>query len=129
MAPIVAFALLYASGVGAAIAQDSYPNKPIRWVIPYATGGGTDVIARPIALKLGEVLGKPVVHENRGGGAGLIAGEYVAKAAPDGHTLLVGSGNTHTFSTLLFSKVPYDTVYSRPPVRRGRSSTNSTPTL
>jgi tripartite-type tricarboxylate transporter receptor subunit TctC len=97
-------------------AQGSYPDRPLRWIIPYASGGGTDVIARPIALKLGEVLGRPIVYENRAGGGGLIAGEYVAKAAPDGYTLLVGSGNTHTFATLLYSKVPYDPVKDFAPI-------------
>ena len=78
-------------------APQAYPTKPIRWIIPYAPGGGTDVIARPIAIRLGEVLGVPIVYENRAGGGGLIAGETVARAAPDGYTLLVGSNNTHIF--------------------------------
>lgn len=102
-------ALLAASGV-TAHAQGAFPNKPIRWIVPYAPGGGTDVIARPIAIKLGETLGQPIVYENRGGGGGLIAGEFVAKAAPDGYTQLVGSGNTHTFPTLLYDKIGYDPV-------------------
>ncbi|HTE14486.1 MAG TPA: tripartite tricarboxylate transporter substrate binding protein, partial [Burkholderiales bacterium] len=97
-------------------AQNNYPNKPIRWIVPYAAGGGTDVIARPIALKLGEVLGQPIVYENRGGGGGLIAGEFVARSAPDGYTLLVGSGNTHTFPTLLNDKVQYDPVRDYAPI-------------
>src|SRR5215216_7572736 len=111
MLRIVVIALLSAAGSCNVWAQgpstrsgQAYPTKPIRWIIPYASGGGTDVIARPIALKLGEVLGVAIVYENRGGGGGLIAGETVAKAAPDGYTLLVGSGNTHTFPTLLYEK-------------------------
>jgi tripartite-type tricarboxylate transporter receptor subunit TctC len=98
------------------IAQNSYPSKPIRWIIPYATGGGTDVIARPIAIRLSEVLAQQIIYENRGGGGGLIAGEFVAKAAPDGYTLLVGSGNTHTFPTLLFEKIQYDPVKDYNPI-------------
>ena len=109
-------ALIAAAGISSAWAQSNYPNKPIRWIIPYASGGGTDVIARPIALKLGEVLGVPIVYENRGGGGGLIAGEIVARSAPDGYTLLVGSGNTHTFPTLLYDKVPYDPVKDYAPI-------------
>ena len=70
-------------------AAGNYPNKPIRWIIPYAPGGGTDVIARPIALKMAEVLGQQIVYDNRGGGNGLIAAEFVARSAPDGYTLLV----------------------------------------
>ena len=108
--------LLYALGIAAAYAQGAYPNKAIRWIIPYAPGGGTDVIARPIAIKLGEALGQPIVYENRGGGGGLIAGEFVAKSAPDGYTMLVGSGNTHTFPTLLYDRVQYDPVKDYTPI-------------
>ena len=104
------------STVSPVFAQGGYPNKPIRWVVPYAPGGGTDVIARPIALRLGEVLGQPIVYENRGGGGALIAGEFVARSAADGYTLLVGSGNTHTFPTLLFDKVQYDPVKDYAPI-------------
>jgi tripartite-type tricarboxylate transporter receptor subunit TctC len=109
-------ALLCAAGVSTAAAQGAYPNKPIRWVIPYAPGGGTDVIARPLALKMGEALGQPIVYENRPGGGGLIAGAFVAKAAPDGYTQLVGSGNTHTFATLLYDKPGYDPVKDYAPI-------------
>jgi tripartite-type tricarboxylate transporter receptor subunit TctC len=100
----------------AASTAPAYPTKPIRWIIPYAAGGGTDVIARPIALKLGEVLNVPIVYENRGGGGGLIAGETVARSAPDGYTLLVGSGNTQVFPTLLYDKVPYDPAKDFAPI-------------
>jgi tripartite-type tricarboxylate transporter receptor subunit TctC len=109
----IAAVLMAALTAVAAHAQGNpgaYPAKPVRWLIPYAPGGGTDVVARPIALKLGEALGQPIVYENRGGGNGLIAGELVARAQPDGYTLLVGSGNTHTFPTLLYPKVAYDPV-------------------
>ena len=115
MLRIALIALLSAGVMSSAHAQN-YPTKPIRWIIPYAAGGGTDVIARPIALKLGEVLGVPIVYENRGGGGGLIAGETVARAAPDGYTLLVGSNNTHIFPTLLYDKVPYDPAKDYAPV-------------
>src|SRR4051812_33895552 len=75
-------AFLFASGAGAQ--SGAYPVKPIRWVIPFAAGGGTDMVARPIAQKLSERLGQSIIYENRGGGSGLIAGEIVARAAPDG---------------------------------------------
>jgi tripartite-type tricarboxylate transporter receptor subunit TctC len=113
---IVAAALLALASVCTSFAQTSYPSKPMRWGVPYAPGGGTDVIARPLALKLGELLGTAVVYENRAGGGGLIAGELVAKAPPDGYTLLVGAGNTHVFATLLFDKVPYDPVKDYAPI-------------
>jgi tripartite-type tricarboxylate transporter receptor subunit TctC len=108
----------FAFAVSHAAAQVGYPVKPIRWIVPYAAGGGTDVIARPLALKLGEVLGQPIVYENRAGGAGLIAGEMVARSAPDGYTLLVGASNTHIFATLLNEKVPYDPVKDFAPITK-----------
>jgi len=106
----VAAAVLALAGVTQAIAQANYPNKPVRWIIPYAPGGGTDVIARPIALKLSEVLGQQILYENRGGGNGLIAAEFVARQPADGYTLLVPAGNTHVFSTLLYGKISFDPV-------------------
>ena len=73
---LLLFALLVQS---ATWAQGNYPNRPIRWIIPFAPGGGTDVIARPIAQKLSEVLGQQILYDNRGGGGGLVAAENVAK--------------------------------------------------
>lgn len=112
----VAVALLAVVGVSQAFAQGSYPNKPIRWLIPYAAGGGTDVIARPVAIKLGEALGQQILYENKGGGGGFLAAQDVAKAAPDGYTFLVAAGNTHIFSTLLYDKPPFDPVKDFTPV-------------
>src|SRR4051794_37168573 len=111
-------AVLAALGVAHAAAQSNYPTKPMRWVVPYTAGGGADVIARPIALKLGETLGQAVVYENRGGANGLIAGDAVAKAPPDGYTFLVAATNTHVFATLLNEKVPYDPVKDFAPITK-----------
>ena len=72
-----------------------YPTKVMRWVVPFAAGGGTDVVSRPIAVAVGDLLGQPVAYDNRGGGNGMIAGEIVARAAPDGYTLLVEIGRAH----------------------------------
>ena len=116
MLSTLSLALFAAVIAASAHAQGTSPNNPIRCIIPYAAGGGTDVVARPIALKAGEVLGVPIVYENRGGGGGLIAGETVAKAPADGYTLLVGSGNTHVFPTLLWYKIPYDPVKDYAPI-------------
>ena len=112
----ILLALMIAASCTSALAQGNYPNKPMRWIIPFAPGGGTDVIARPIALKLGEVLGQAIVYDNRGGGGGFVAAEAVAKAAPDGYTLLVGSTNTHLFPTLLYDKLPFDPVKDFAPI-------------
>jgi tripartite-type tricarboxylate transporter receptor subunit TctC len=106
----LAAAALAVAAIAAAHAQDRYPSKPIRWVVPYAAGGGSDAIVRPIALKAAELLGQPVIYENRGGAGGLIAGEIVARAEPDGYTFLVAAPNTHVFATLLNKKVPFDPV-------------------
>src|SRR5476649_1423714 len=104
---------------GAALAQTgSYPNKVVRWVVPYAAGGGTDVVARPIALAMGEIMGQPVAYDNRGGGNGIIAGEIVARAAPDGYTLLVGSPAVMTTNQNLYAKMPFDPLKDLAPVSK-----------
>ena len=92
------------------LAQGTYPTKPMRWVISNAPGGGADVIARPIAAKVSELLGQHIVYENRGGAGGLIAGEAVARANPDGYTFIVVAPNTHIFPQLINKKMPYDPV-------------------
>ena len=95
-----------------------YPHKVVRWVVPYAAGGGTDVVARPIALAMGDVMGQPVAYDNRGGGNGLIAGEIVARAAPDGYTLLVGSPAIMTTNQNLYAKMPFDPLRDFIPITK-----------
>jgi tripartite-type tricarboxylate transporter receptor subunit TctC len=114
----LAIALLAAASVFGAHAQENYPTKPMRWVIPYAAGGGTDAIVRPIAAKAAELLGQSVIYENRGGAGGLIGGEIVARAEPDGYTFLVAAPNTHIFATLLNKKVPFDPVKDFAPITK-----------
>jgi len=96
----------------------SYPTKPIRWVVPFAPGGGTDVIARPIAQKLGERIGQSILYENRGGGGGVIAGEIVARANPDGYTLLVAAVAVMTVNVSLMPKMPFDPVKDFAPITK-----------
>src|SRR5688572_3663242 len=85
-----------------AAAQD-FPNKPVRVIVPYPPGGLSDLITRPMAQKLGEAWGQSVVVENRSGAAGMIGTEVVAKSAPDGYTLLVGTISETAINVLLYS--------------------------
>src|SRR4051812_32837947 len=91
-------------------ATGDYPTKPVRLIVPFAPGGGTDLTGRLIAQKLSDTLGKPVVVDNRGGAGGVIGAELVAKAAPDGYTLLMGTPGPLTINPNLQAKMPYDTL-------------------
>ena len=102
---------------------DNYPNKPIRWVIPFAPGGGTDMVARPIAAKLTDRLGQQILYDNRGGGGGVVAGEIVAKAAPDGYTLLVAAVAVMTVTGSL-QKIPFDPIRDFIPITNFASVSN-----
>ena len=86
----------------------AYPNRPIRAVVPLAPGGGTDTVARLVAAKLSEGLGQQIVVDNRSGGGGVVGTELVAKATPDGYTMLVGSITTNAVNPALYKKLPYD---------------------
>src|SRR5437667_1420046 len=84
---------------------DTYPNRPVKVLVPYASGGATDIIARHLSTKLQEALGQPFVVDNRAGASGNIALEAAAKAAPDGYTLLVGNVSTHAVKESMFAAV------------------------
>ena len=105
---IVCFGILVFSGLAAA--QGDYPNRPLRLIVTVPPGGAADFIARLIGGRLSETLGQPVLVENRGGAGGTIAADAVAKAAPDGYTLLQNSITTHGVGPHLYSKLPYDPV-------------------
>jgi tripartite-type tricarboxylate transporter receptor subunit TctC len=92
-----------------------YPVKPIRLVVPFAPGGGTDIIARLISQQLGEALGQPVVADNRGGAGSTLGTEIVAKAPPDGYTLLLGNISL-AFNATLYQKLSYDALRDLAPV-------------
>lgn len=96
--------------VGAAVAHsDTFPSKPVRLIVPFAAGGGTDILARNLAPKLGELLGQPVVIDNRAGAGGNIGSDAVAKAAPDGYTILLGSNTLSINPSLYKSLAPNPT--------------------
>ena len=105
---LLAFATFPACGVAAT--ADAYPQRPIRLVVPVPPGGAGDFTGRLIGSKLAETLGQNVVVENRGGAAGVIATEFVAKATPDGYTLLLSSSTTHGIGPVLYRKLPYDAI-------------------
>lgn len=94
---------------GATAQAQTYPARPVRVIVPFAPGGGTDLIARALAQKLAEAWGQQVLVDNRAGGGTLIGSEMVAKSAPDGHTLLL-TANPHTTNPALHAKLPYDTL-------------------
>jgi tripartite-type tricarboxylate transporter receptor subunit TctC len=100
---------------GAAFAQ-TYPSRPIRLVVPFPAGGATDIIARAVAQKLTEDWGQPVIVDNRPGAGGNIGSELVAKAAPDGYTIEMGTVGTHAINASLYAKMPYDHVKDFTPV-------------
>ena len=99
-----------------AAAQDAYPSKPIRIIVPFPPGGGSDLVARTVAARLGERWKLPVTVDNKPGGNTIIAAEAAAKAAPDGYTLFVAIDSTLAMNQSLYSKLPYDPVKSFTPV-------------
>jgi tripartite-type tricarboxylate transporter receptor subunit TctC len=96
--------------------EQKYPVRPVRLVVTVPPGGAADFVARVVGLKLAESLGQTFVVDNRSGGGGHIAGDLVAKSAPDGYTLLLGSSTTHGIGPHLYSKLPYDPMRDLAPV-------------
>lgn len=100
-------ALLAAPGYAQDDPARNFPTKPMRLIVGYGAGGGTDLIARLVASKISEGLGQPLLVENRPGAQSIIAAEYVAKAAPDGYTLLMGPTGPMTVNPAIYAKLPY----------------------
>ena len=98
------------------IAMAQYPNKPIRMVVPFPAGGTTDIMARAMAAELQKSFGQAVIVENKSGAGGNIGSDFVAKSAPDGYTLLMGTVGTHAINVSLYPKMPYDAVKDFAPV-------------
>lgn len=111
----LAAALVGALALGSAQAQ-SYPNKPIRWVVPSTPGDGSDVTGRLIAERISRELGQPVVIDNKPGAGGVLGSEFVAKAAADGYTMIVGNAGSHGINAGIYTKLNYDVVKDFVPV-------------
>jgi len=94
--------------VCAVVGAQEYPNKPVRMVVGFPPGGGTDVVARILAPRLGELLGQPIVIDNRPGATGTVAAGQVAKSAPDGYTIMMGHVSVNAIAPNLFANLPYD---------------------
>src|SRR5258706_809735 len=101
------FAALAAFGVDAC--AQAYPNKPVQVILAFTPGSAVDIVGRIVTAKLSEMWGQPVVNDNRSGAGGSIGSATVARAAPDGYTLLVTS-NAHTVNPAIMAKLPYDTL-------------------
>ena len=106
MLTLVAMSILV---VGTVSAQ-SWPTKPIKYIVPFAPGGSTDILGRIVAEKLSVALGQPVVVENKPGAGGGLGADFTAKAAPDGYTIMGGTISTHAINASLYSNLPYDPV-------------------
>ncbi len=106
---ILMLAVVLGAAAGNAAAQ-AWPNKPIKYIVPFAPGGTTDILARTISEKLSVALGQPVVVENKPGAGGGVGADFTAKAAPDGYTIMGGTISTHAINASLYSNLPYDPV-------------------
>jgi tripartite-type tricarboxylate transporter receptor subunit TctC len=104
------------TGTSEGAPAQTYPDKPIRLVVPFPAGGTTDILARAVGQKLGEHLGQQVVVDNKPGAGGNIGSDIVAKSAPDGYTLVMGTVGTHAINASLYKKMPYDHIKDFVPV-------------
>ena len=92
------------------LAQDTYPTRPIRWIVPFPAGGPTDTLSRILAAKLGDVWKPGIVIENKGGAAGAIGTDFAAKSAPDGYTIMLGTQSTNASNKIFYPNLPYDPI-------------------
>jgi tripartite-type tricarboxylate transporter receptor subunit TctC len=114
LAALAAAAL--ATACGATLAQADYPSKPVRLVVGFAAGGISDVLARALAVKLAPGLGQQVIVDNKPGAGTTIAGEFVARSAPDGYTIWLHDITTHAINASLYAKLPYDSLQDFTPI-------------
>ncbi len=111
-------ALAGSLAVSHAKAQERFPDRPVRLVVPYAAGTATDLAARQLAGPLGEALGQQLVIENRGGAGGIVGAELVSRGTGDGYTLLFAGSQTHAINVSLYRRLPYDPVANFTPIAR-----------
>ncbi len=123
---LAAMAVLCGAAVPAmsAIAAEAFPSRPIRLIVPFTPGGTTDILARLVAQKAGEVLGQPMVVENRPGAGGNIGAEAAARSAADGYTLLMGTLGTQVTNQFIYPRMPYDSAKDFAPVTLVANSPN-----
>lgn len=113
---VILFLSFTAAISSAMVAAEAYPTKYITFIVPHPAGGTTDILARTMGSELTKELKQQIVVENKAGGNGLIASQYVAKAAPDGYTLLVATASTHGINPSLYKKAPYDAIKDFTPI-------------
>ncbi|PZP91329.1 MAG: ABC transporter substrate-binding protein [Variovorax paradoxus] len=99
-----------------AFGQGAYPSRPIKMIVPFAAGGGTDILARLLGTHMAKTLRQPIVVDNRGGAGGSLGSDLVAKASPDGYTILMATVSTHAINPALYAKLPYDPIDSFSPI-------------
>jgi tripartite-type tricarboxylate transporter receptor subunit TctC len=109
---LAALALLFSTF----LAAQSYPSKPIRWIVPSTPGDGSDITGRLIAEKISQELGQSVVIDNKPGAGGVLGSEIAARAAGDGYTMIVGNAGSHGINAAIYSKLPYDVLKDFVPV-------------
>src|ERR1700756_2216144 len=123
---VFAGAVLIAALASPAVrARDDYPSRPVQLIIPFAAGGPTDIVGRVMGAKMAELLGEQFVAENKNGAGGNIGAEAVAKAVPDGYTILMATVSTNAINPGLYKHMPYDAVHDFSPLGR----VGVTPTL
>lgn len=115
---------MVAATAGPVLAKDTFPNKPISIIVPVTPGGTSDFLARLVAQRLSAKVGVPVVVENRAGAGGITGSVYASQAAPDGYTLFLASGGTHSINPSVYKKLPYDAIKDFEPVIRIATTAN-----
>jgi tripartite-type tricarboxylate transporter receptor subunit TctC len=115
---LLATAALLPVASAARAANEEYPDKPVRLVVPFPPGGGADNLARAIMPKVSQALGKPIIIDNKPGAGGNVGAEYVAHAPPDGYTLLYGTNGTHSINQALYQQLRFDPIKDFVPVSR-----------